>query len=304
MRVLLIEDDEPLADILKQSLSSQNYLVEMVVDGQAGWNLVEVFEYDIILLDIMLPRLDGISFCQRLRREGSYRSQSLNHNTPILLMTATDASNNRVAGLDAGADDYIVKPFDLDELLARVRALLRRMNGERAPILEWEQLQLNPIKCQVSYQGQPFHLSSKEYKLLELFLRHQERIFSHGTLIEHLWALEDIPTENAVRAQIKGLRKRLKEFGIEDCIETVYGLGYRLKEAQISKEAKDQKNNKQTEDIQRQSEQSTPNQQIQQQDVVSGISQFWEQYSGQYLNRLCVIEQAVSALQTETLTEE
>ncbi|MBD2564960.1 MULTISPECIES: response regulator [Nostoc] len=300
MRVLLIEDDEPLADILKQSLSSQNYLVEMVIDGQAGWNLVEVFEYDIILLDIKLPRLDGISFCQRLRREGSYRSQSLNHNTPILLMTATDASNNRVAGLDAGADDYIVKPFDLDELLARVRALLRRRNGERSPILEWEQLQVNPIKCQVSYQGQPFHLSSKEYKLLELFLRHQERIFSHGTLIEHLWALEDIPTENAIRAQIKGLRKRLKEFGIEDCIETVYGLGYRLKEAQI---AKDQKNNKQTEDIQRQSEQSTPNQQIQHH-VVSSINQLWGQYRGQYLNRLCVIEQAVSALQTETLTEE
>lgn len=227
MRVLLIEDDEAIAELLRQTLTAQHYLVEVAADGQAGWDLAETFEYDLILLDLMLPKLDGISFCQRLRHERGSSLKSFNLNTPILLMTAEDASSSRVAGLDAGADDYIVKPFNLDELLARVRALLRRGNVGRSPCLEWGQLQLDPSACQASYQGQPFHLSSKEYSLLELFLRHPQRIFSHGTLIEHLWLLEDTPTENAIRAQIKGLRKRLKEIGVEDWLETVYGLGYR-----------------------------------------------------------------------------
>lgn len=289
MRVLLIEDDEAIADLLRRSLAAQQYLVEVAADGQEGWELAEVFEYDLILLDLMLPRLDGISFCQRLRQEGNYRSRWLNRNTPILLMTAEDTSSNRVTGLDAGADDYITKPFDLDELLARVRALLRRGNASLSPLLEWGQLQLDPSACQVSYKGQPFHLSAKEYRLLELFLRHPQRIFSHGTLIEHLWALENIPTENAVRAQIKGLRKKLKEVGVEDCIETVYGLGYRLKEAEAGK-----RNNKTRE----QGEPPLDSQSQQQ------ISTFWEQYREQYCDRLSIIEQAISALQTSTLTEE
>lgn len=278
MKVLLIEDDEAIANLLQQALVAQHYLVEIAADGQMGWDLAEAFEYDLILLNLMLPKLDGISFCQQLRSEGD----RLNHNTPILLMTAQDASTNGIVGLDAGADDYILKPFDLEELLARVRALLRRGNTERSPLLEWQQLQLNPNTCQVSYQGEAFHLSAKEYKLLELFLRHPQRIFSHGTLIEHLWALEDMPTENAIRAQIKGLRKRLKQVGVEDCLETVYGLGYRLKEA-----PKPPISSQQTQQL-----------------IPEAISQFWVQYREQYCDRLLAIEQAVTALQSGTLDVE
>jgi DNA-binding response OmpR family regulator/HPt (histidine-containing phosphotransfer) domain-containing protein len=293
MRVLLIEDDRAIAELLRQSLTAQHYLVEVAADGQAGWDLAETFEYDLILLDLMLPKLDGISFCQRLRHEKHTSSKLLNCNTPILLMTAEGASSSRVAGLDAGADDYIIKPFNLDELLARVRALLRRGSVERSPLLAWGSLQLDPSACQASYRGQPFHLSSKEYSLLELFLRHPQRIFSHGALIEHLWLLEDTPTENAVRAQIKGLRKRLKEIGIEDWLETVYGLGYRLKEFQVAKEATAVDKT----DVPQQptSPSLYPS---------NSIIPLWQQYRAQYSDRLFVIERAVSALQTNRLTEE
>jgi len=283
MRILLIEDDEPIANLLSQALVAQHYLVEIAADGQAGWDLAQAFEYDLILLDLRLPKLDGISFCQRLRHQGSHNSRSLNSNTPILLMTAEDVSANRVTGLDSGADDYIVKPFNPDELLARVRALLRRGRTERSPLLRWGNLQIAPSACQVSYQGKPFHLSSKEYRLLELFLRHPQQIFSHGALIEHLWALEDIPTENAVRAQIKGLRKKLKEVGVEDCIETIYGLGYRLKQANKLAEPREETDDK---PIQKQQQ----------------ISTFWQQYQSQYCDRLSVIEQAIFALQKQILT--
>ncbi|MEG3935508.1 response regulator [Microcoleus sp. T3_B1] len=164
-------------------------------------------------------------------------------------------------------------------------------------------MQLDPSACKVRYNGQPFHLSSKEYSLLELFLRHQERIFSQGTLIEQLWALEDIPTENAIRAHIKGLRKKLKEVGVGDCIETVYGLGYRLKEAQIGKGAGYQENEKETESKESYSEQPTSNQPTHK-EALSEISEFWEQYRAQYCERLCVIEQAISALHTKNLIED
>lgn len=294
MKVLLIEDDEMIAELLRQSLTAQHYLVEVASDGQAGWDLAEAFKYDLILLGLLLPKLDGIHFCQRLRYEGHYRSKSFNQNTPILLMTADGASGQRVAGLDAGADDYIVKPFDLNELLARVRALLRRGSAERSPLLQWGQVQLDPSACQASYNGQPFHLSSKEYSLLELFLRHPQRIFSHGTLIEQLWALENIPTENAVRAQIKGLRKRLKEVGVEDWLETVYGLGYRLKELRGMKEAIEVERGGDASSYQPPLSQPQP----------SPITAFWGKYQLQYSNRLSIIEQAITALQTHTLTEE
>ncbi|HEY9630470.1 MAG TPA: response regulator [Coleofasciculaceae cyanobacterium] len=292
MKVLLIEDDEMIAELLRQSLTAQHYLVEVAADGQAGWDLAEAFNYDLILLDLLLPKLDGIHFCQRLRYEGHYHSKSFNQNTPILLMTADDASGQRVAGLDAGADDYIVKPFDLNELLARVRALLRRGSAERSPLLQWGQLQLDPSACQASYNGQPFHLSSKEYSLLELFLRHPQRIFSHGTLIEQLWALENTPTENAVRAQIKGLRKRLKEVGVEDWLETVYGLGYRLKESRGVKEGIAVERGEDTLFNQPPLPQLSP------------INAFWNEYRPQYCDRLSIIEQAISALQNKSLTEE
>jgi len=158
MRLLLIEDDERIADAVSEDLSDQNYTVDVVYDGQAGWEYAEITPYDLILLDVMLPKLDGITLCRRLRQMGIH--------TPILLITARDAISDRVLGLDAGADDYLVKPFDLQELAARIRALLRRNDTTAPPILEWEHLRLDPSLCKVSYQGEPLELSPKEYSFV------------------------------------------------------------------------------------------------------------------------------------------
>lgn len=226
MKILLVEDDEPLAEMLSKALKSQHYLVELATDGQAGWELVEAFEYDLILLDLMLPKLDGISFCKKLRKEGD--------RTPILLMTGQDSSTHKIIGLDAGADDYIVKPFNMQELLAQIRALLRRGSSTAMPVLEWGDLRLDPSKCEVTYNGQLLRLAAKEYALVELFLRHNQRIFSQSSLLDHLWSFDEPPSENTVRAHIKSLRQKLKKAGAPvDFIETVYGLGYRLKSRSV-----------------------------------------------------------------------
>jgi len=223
MRLLLIEDDERIADAVSEDLSDQNYTVDVVYDGQAGWEYAEITPYDLILLDVMLPKLDGITLCRRLRQTGIH--------TPILLITARDAISDRVLGLDAGADDYLVKPFDLQELAARVRALLRRNDTPAPPILEWEHLQLDPSLCKVSYKDEPLELSPKEYSLLEFFLRHPSRVFSRAQLLEHLWSFDSQPDEATVKAHIRGLRQKLEAANApKDVIETVYGLGYRLKQ--------------------------------------------------------------------------
>lgn len=274
MKVLLVEDHEHLAAILQEALVSQHYVVEMAADGEEGWQLVEAFEYDVILLDWMLPRLDGIAFLKRLRGEESYRWPSLNRRTPVLLMTAQVESADKVTGLDAGADDYLVKPFDINELLARIRALLRRGSQERSPLVSWRELELNPTTCQVHYQSQQLHLTAKEYGLMELFLRYPQRIFSYSALIEHLWQVEEIPTENAIRAHIKSLRKKLKEVGAQDFIETVYGLGYRLKSETKPKPTPKTK----------------PNQALS-----IPVQSVWEKYRDSYQSRLDTIEQAIAA---------
>jgi diguanylate cyclase (GGDEF)-like protein len=233
VKILCVEDDQGLATLLYQSLVKQHYQVEQVFDGQIAWELAEIETYDLILLDWMLPNLTGIEFCQRLR---SKKSALLNPNrdTPILLMTGLDSATSKVMGLDAGADDYVVKPFDLDELLARIRALLRRSRGTRSPLLQWGDLCLNPNNCEVIYQGQPILLAAKEYEILELFLRNPDQIFSLNRLLIALWAVEDMPSEGAVRAHIKGLRQKLKRAGASDPIDTIYKLGYRLKPQQAS----------------------------------------------------------------------
>ncbi len=223
MKILLVEDDERIADPLAEALSDQHYAVDLAADGLMGWEMVEAFTYNLLLLDIMLPKLDGISLCQRLRRKG--------YSLPILLLTARDNSTDKVIGLDAGADDYVVKPFDLQELLARIRALLRRGSSSLPPILEWGELILNPNTCEVTYKGQPFNLTPKEYALLELFLSNSRRVFSRGAILENLWSFEEMPFEDAVKTHIKGIRQKLKSVGAPvDLIETVYGVGYRLKQ--------------------------------------------------------------------------
>lgn len=222
MRILLVEDDEAIAAVITNFLTNQHYVLDVAYDGQQGWELIEAYTYDLIILDIMLPKIDGMTLCRQLRAQG--------YQMPVLLLTARHTSTDKVMGLDVGADDYVVKPFDLKELAARIRALLRRGSSALTPILEWEKLQLDPSNCDVRYDNQLLHLSPKEYSLLELFLRNHRRILSRRTILNHLWSWEDTPGEDTVKAHIKGLRHKLKSVGASpDLIETVYGMGYRLK---------------------------------------------------------------------------
>lgn len=205
MRILVVEDDELVAEALQTLLVDLNYAVELATDGQTAAELVEAFEYDLILSDVMLPRLDGVGLCQQLRSQG--------YQIPILLLTGKDSSHDRAIGLDAGADDYVVKPFDPEELAARVRALLRRGEAIKPPILKWENLQLDPRACEVKYQDVLLKLTPKEYALVELLMRNTRRVFSCGMILEHVWTYEDTPGEEAVRTHIKGLRQKLKNRG-------------------------------------------------------------------------------------------
>ncbi|MEM8604122.1 MAG: response regulator [Cyanobacteria bacterium P01_H01_bin.121] len=221
MRILLIEDDEILADHLVTALTQQRYIVDAIADGQAGLNYAQSTAYDLILMDVGLPGLNGIRLCERLRQEGCA--------TPILLMTAKDAPDERVRGLDAGADDHLTKPLNLEELHARIRALLRRGEVAAETLLEVGPLKLDPAACQVVCYDTPLKLTPKEYNLLELFLRNPARVFSRSQIVEHLWTFDDPPLEDSVKAHIKGLRRKLKEAGAADWVENVYGIGYRLK---------------------------------------------------------------------------
>ncbi|VXD19558.1 response regulator transcription factor [Planktothrix paucivesiculata] len=222
MRILLVEDDERITKALAEALMDHHYVVDVVHDGQMGWEFMESADYDLMILDVMLPGLNGIKLCQRLRQQGK--------STPVLMLTAKDTSADKVLGLDVGADDYVIKPFDLQELLARIRALLRRGNSALPPVLEWGNLRLDPNSCEVTYAGQLLSLTPKEYGLLELFLRSPGRVLSREIILEHLWSFEDIPGEDTVKTHIKRLRQKLKTVGVPSTlIETVYGLGYRLK---------------------------------------------------------------------------
>lgn len=222
MRILIVEDDERISESLAEAFTDQHYVVDVATDGQAAWDFVGTLNYELILLDVMLPKLDGISLCRQIRSHG-YRM-------PILMLTARDTTADQVTGLDAGADDYVVKPYKLQELMARIRALLRRGSSLLPPVLEWGSLRLDPNSCDVTYKKQPVQTTPKEYRLLELFLRRGCRVFSRSAILENLWSFEEPPGEDTVKAHIKRLRQKLKVAGApDDFIETVYGLGYRLK---------------------------------------------------------------------------
>lgn len=222
MRFLIVEDDQRLAEPLAEALTNQHYVVDVANDGQQGWEFVEAFDYDLLLLDVLVPKLDGISLCRQVRSQG--------YQMPILLLTARDTTHDKVMGLDAGADDYVVKPYKLEELSARIRALLRRGSVSLPAVLEWGSLRLDPNACEVNYGDSPLPVTPKEYRLLELFLRHNSSVLSRSTILENLWSFDEPPDEDSVKAHIKRLRQKLKVAGApDDFIETVYGMGYRLK---------------------------------------------------------------------------
>lgn len=223
MRILVVEDDVQLGEMLTEALTDRQYAVDVAKDGEAAWDLVQALDYDLIVLDVTLPKLDGVTFCQRLR--------SRNSSLPVLMLTARDTVADKITGLDAGADDYVVKPFDLQELMARIRALLRRGSSTATPFLSWGSLRMNPSTYEVTYEEQPLHLTPKEYAILELLVSSGRRVNSRAGIIERIWSLEDQPTEETVKSHIKGLRMKLRAAGApEDFIETVHGLGYRLKQ--------------------------------------------------------------------------
>lgn len=222
MRILLVEDDQRIAIALMETLRDRQYQVDLGEDGESGWEFLQAFNYELILLDITLPKLNGIQLCQRLRKAGIQ--------TPVLMLTARDSSSDKVLGLDAGADDYVVKPFDLAELTARIRALLRRGTTVLPTVLEWGDLRLNPSSYEVNYGENLLHLTPKEYQLLELFIRKNQMVLSRSLILDNLWSFEEPPGEETVKVHIKDLRKKLRIAGAPpDFIETVYGVGYRLK---------------------------------------------------------------------------
>ncbi|MBW4422324.1 MAG: response regulator [Myxacorys californica WJT36-NPBG1] len=267
MRVLLVEDDIAIAELVARSLKEHHYAVDIAEDGAIGWECTQSTSYDLILLDVDLPKLDGISLCQRLRH---HRCE-----TPIVMMTAKAASEHRIRGLDAGADDYLVKPINLGELQARVRALLRRGAVAANSLLEVGHLRLDPRSCQVTYAKKSLALTPKEYSLLELLLRHPTRVFSCGDIIEHLWTFDDPPQEASVKSHIKGLRQKLKAVGATNWIENVYGLGYRLRE-RISNAEED-------------------NQKSLTQQYHHAVEELWEQYRETMEERFFALQQAIDS---------
>ncbi len=223
MRILVVEDDVQIADMLTEALTNRHYTVDVAQDGEMAWNWIETLEYDLVLLDITLPKMNGLLFCQKLRDR--------NFSLPVLMLTARDTIADKIIGLDAGADAYMVKPFDLEELMAQIRALLRRKSSTTRSKLSWGSLSLDPDTYEVTYEERLLHLTPKEYALLELLVSNGRRVLSRPGIIERLWSIDESPTEEAVKTHIRTLRQKLRAAGApDDFIETVHGLGYRMKQ--------------------------------------------------------------------------
>lgn len=221
MRLLVIEDEVDLAQALAKGLRLEGYAVDGAFDGLHGLNLALINEYDLLILDLNLPEMDGLEVCQRLR---SARPELL-----ILMLTARSGPLERVIGLDSGADDYLIKPFLFAELTARVRALLRRDVRVRTPFLHYKDVQLDPIARVVWFGKRRLDLTGKELGILEYLLRHQGEIVSQEALLEHVWDMKANPLTNTVRVHINSLRRKLEDMAeTPQYIETIIGQGYRL----------------------------------------------------------------------------
>src|SRR5829696_6644551 len=219
--LLLVDDDAPIRRMLERTLAAEGYVVEAAADGGAALAAVERNLPDAIVLDVTMPGIDGLAVTRRLRAKGL--------RMPVLLLTARDAVADRVAGLDAGADDYLVKPFAFDELFARLRALLRRDSGERPPVLEVGDLRVDPAAKTVTRGEQRIDLSAKEFALLELFMRHPGQVLSRSRILDHVWDFAYAGTSNVVDVYVRYLREKIdRPFGVAS-LETVRGHGYRLR---------------------------------------------------------------------------
>ncbi|MBD2256964.1 two-component system response regulator RppA [Pseudanabaena sp. FACHB-2040] len=223
MKILLVDDEVELTDPLSRLLTREGYTVDIARDGESGWEMVFQGGYDLLILDWMLPGINGLEICQRARSQG--------HTTPVLFLTAKDTVDDRVAGLDAGADDYLVKPFELRELLARVRALLRRpptLEPSTTARLQYEDLELDEENQLAYRQSQPIELSEKETALLAYLIRQPNQVLTHDDIYQAVWGDQEKPSSNVLAAQMRLLRRKIEPKGTPPVIHTVYGKGYRL----------------------------------------------------------------------------
>jgi DNA-binding response OmpR family regulator len=222
MRILLIEDEEKVAGFIKKGLEQSAYVVDWAASGEEGLDFVQSAVYHAVILDIMLPGKDGLQVVREMRAQG--------HTMPILALTARGSLEDRVAGLDSGCDDYLPKPFSFDELLARLRALLRRSSGQRASKLEYAGVVVDPVTRTVTRDNTPIDLTNKEYALLEMLIRHPEQVFTRTTLMEGVWGYDFDNASNVLEVYMNFLRKKIDQGFEKKLLHTVRGVGYVLRE--------------------------------------------------------------------------
>jgi heavy metal response regulator len=220
MRILLVEDEDAIAGFVRQGLEEAGYAVDLAADGAEALHWAAIAEYDVILLDVMLPDISGLAVCADLRRRGVV--------TPVLMLTARDTVEDRVVGLDSGADDYLIKPFAFAELLARLRALLRREPALSSTRLQVGDLTLDTVSRAVQRAGQPITLTSKECSLLEFLMRHPNQTLTRATIAEHVWNYDFDNLTNLIDVHIYGLRRKIDDAHETKLLHTVRGVGYRL----------------------------------------------------------------------------
>lgn len=220
MRILLVEDEHRLANIIKKGLIEDGFAVDVVFDGEEGQYLAESEEYDLIILDIMLPKVDGITICKELRNK--------NIKTPVLMLTAKSTLDEKVVGLDSGADDYLTKPFAFLELRSRIHALIRRSKQDASPILKIANLEVDPIKHIAKRKSKIISLTPKEFSILELLLRHKDEVVSRTMIIEHVWDYNFESMSNVVDVFIASLRRKIDRGTKIKLIHTIHGVGYKM----------------------------------------------------------------------------
>jgi heavy metal response regulator len=220
MRILVVEDERRIAAFIKRGLEEEHYAVDVAYDGEEALDWVAMVDYDLIVLDVLLPKKDGVEVCRELRAQGN--------KVPILMLTARDAIEDRVQGLDSGADDYLVKPFAFQELLARIRALLRRSGEIKTPRLQVGDLVLDTLTHQATRGGQVIELTAREYALLEFLMRHPGQVLSRTQISEHVWNYDFFTTSNVVDVYIRYLRRKIDKGFEVKLLQTVRGVGYKI----------------------------------------------------------------------------
>ena len=223
MRILIIEDEKKVAQFIKKGLEEEHYAVDTAYDGEMGLYMIEVNEYDLVVLDLMIPKIDGLEVLKKIRGN--------KNKVPILVLTAKDTVEDIVKGLDAGCDDYLTKPFEFIEFLARVRALLRREKGEKEPVLKIADLTLSLVTHKVMRKGKEIELTSKEYALLEYFMRNPDKVLTRTMITEHVWDYHFDSMTNVIDVYVNYLRRKIDKDFEPKLIHTIRGVGYIMKKA-------------------------------------------------------------------------